>query len=146
MKKYTKPDFFATEFAVNDAVAACNRVVNQNTVYTSNQTVNCLIEGSESGVFNTASGCTKSAQYVVKVTSEMAGSYDCGAHAIKVLCDAAGVSFSVPNCNGSAATLVAGQEYLIWYEAGSGGKGHSGGVYHCGQLSFTVDYTYSWSV
>lgn len=55
MKEYVKPDVFVTEFALNEAVAVCTDIT--ETKY-NNQTIYCVINGSETIFYN---GCTNSA-------------------------------------------------------------------------------------
>ena len=61
--KYVKPSFTVTEFSVNEAVAGCDRVVTgteTSTVY-DKQNVFCVIGNQSETVFNSASGCSTSA-------------------------------------------------------------------------------------
>lgn len=63
MNTYVKPNFFTTEFEVNQAIAGCERVVTgtqTNTVY-DQQSVRCIIGNQNETVFNSASGCSTSA-------------------------------------------------------------------------------------
>lgn len=67
MKSYNKPEFFVTEFALNEAIAACNKVVvgTENITKYPAQTVICAIGGQKEDVFSQGtSGCsTKASQY-----------------------------------------------------------------------------------
>lgn len=64
MKSYSKPEFFVTEFTMNEAIAACDSKVtgtNVTTVYPA-QTVTCAIGGQTEHVFsNGTSGCATAA-------------------------------------------------------------------------------------
>lgn len=69
MKAYMKPDVFVTEFQVNEAIAACDRVVTGSTTVTTYpaQTVTCEIGGQTERIFSAGtSGCaTAASQYAL---------------------------------------------------------------------------------
>lgn len=71
MKKYVKPNFFTTEFEVNEKIAAgCDRVVTstESTKVFPLQTVYCEIGNQNETIFNSVSGCDTAANKYAIVT------------------------------------------------------------------------------
>ena len=64
MREYKKPEMMIERFQTTDAVAACTREAIGTETYYPEQTVSCLINGSET-VFNSTSSCSVNASGVV---------------------------------------------------------------------------------